>query len=132
MKLFSVSKDGGPESTVTAYWLIEWKRFFSIAILRFDNGSREAFHSHAFHCISWLLWGQLGETLVDSPSWTKWYYPSLRPIITLRSTFHRVRSVGKSWVLTFRGPWAKTWDEYLPDQDRHAVLTHGRRELAGY
>jgi hypothetical protein len=130
MKILSRTKDGGPDSTVTAYWLIEWKRFFSVGILCFEHGSREAFHSHAFNCISWLLWGQLGETFVDAPDGTWFYYPSFKPIITKRSTFHRVTSFGTSWVLTFRGPWVDQWSEYLPKEERHVVLTHGRQEVA--
>jgi hypothetical protein len=113
---------------VTAYWLIEWKSLFSVALLCFENGSRDAFHSHAFHSISWLLWGCLGEAYVGTPNSVWFYYPSFTPIITKRSTFHKVTSIGRSWVLTFRGPWAKTWDEYRPNEKRHVVLTHGRQE----
>ena len=61
MKFLFKAKDGGPESKVTGYWLIESKRWFSIALLRFDEGSREAFHTHAFNAISWVLWGELLE-----------------------------------------------------------------------
>ena len=130
MKLLEVSKDGGPESTVTAYWLIELKGWFSVAILCFANGSRDAFHSHAFNSISWLLWGQLCETMVDTPDSGWWYYPSPIPIITRKTTFHKVWSKGRSWVLTFRGPWTDTWREYRPGSEKQdVVLTHGRKEV---
>ena len=42
------SHDGGKDSGVTGYWLIEWKRGFSIVLLRFSKGSREAYHSHGY------------------------------------------------------------------------------------
>jgi hypothetical protein len=129
MKLFCRSKDGGPASTVTAYWLIEWKRCFSVAVLCFDHGSREAFHSHAFNSVSWLLWGQLGESYKESPESTHFYYPSMTPIITKRSTYHRVASVGRSWAITFRGPWSDYWAEYLPKDNKSVTLTHGRVEV---
>lgn len=125
MRFLSVTKDGGPESTVWAYWLIEIKGWFSVALLRFESGSRDAFHSHAFNAVSWLLWGQLGEVLEESPDSTWFYYPSLRPIITKRETFHKVHSVGRSLVLTFRGPWDEYWEERVGDNYR--VLTHGRK-----
>lgn len=135
MKLLHVGKDGGPESNVTGYWLIEWKRFFSIALLRFDHGSREAFHSHAFNCISWLLKGELCEEFILRNSTKahvatlhRAYIPSYRPIITKRETFHRVFSIGTSWVLTFRGPWAKTWQEYDPVTRDFIVLGPGREK----
>lgn len=65
MKILKYGKDGGPESTVWGYWLIEWKPVFSVALLCFENGSREAYHSHAFDSVSWLLKGQLVEHNLD-------------------------------------------------------------------
>ena len=49
MKLFKYMKDGGPESTVWGYFLIEIKSLFTIVLLHFKNGSREAYHNHAFN-----------------------------------------------------------------------------------
>ena len=67
MKLFKKMKDGGPHSTVTGYWLIEWKAVFSIVLLKFEGKSRETFHTHAFNCISWLIsgWDKLQLRLVQ-------------------------------------------------------------------
>jgi len=105
MKLFKIMKDGGPESTVTGYWLIEWKNVFSIALLKFEGKSREMFHSHAFNCFSWVLYGRLTETFLGG-RWV-WHKPSLKPFITRREDFHKVDSNGTTFLLTFRGPWAK-------------------------
>lgn len=131
MKLLHVGKDGGPESNVTGYWLIEWKRLFSIALLRFSNGTRDSFHSHAFNSVSWLLSGELEEQTLredDAPHYdVQFHNPSLLPIITRRSHFHRVKSWGTSWVLTFRGPWAKEWKEFDPGASVESVLANGRR-----
>ena len=65
MKLFSYGKDGGEESTVWGYWLCEFKSLFSVALLCFEDGSREAYHDHAFNSISWVLSGKLTESIVD-------------------------------------------------------------------
>lgn len=129
MKFLRKAKDGGPYSTVTGYWLFEIKSLFSIALLRFDNGSRESYHSHAFNSWSWVLRGCLREEHLSdlAPSAVDHHYPGLRPILTRRSTFHRVFSIGQTWVLTFRGPWAKTWREYNPSTDESTVLGHGRK-----
>lgn len=131
MKLFWKGKDGGAESSVTGYWLIEWKDWFSIALLKFEGLSREAFHTHAFNSISWLLSGKLREYVETGKDFGVYYdyLPSLVPIITKRETFHKVNSDGTSWVLTFRGPWAESWQEYLPSEDRYRTLTHGRIEI---
>ncbi len=129
MKLFYYGKDGGPESTVKGFWLIEIKSLFSIALLRFGHGGRNSYHSHAFNCISWLIKGNLLEHLIYGWGNRKLYKPSLKPIITKRSTFHRVYSSGTSWVLTFRGPWSKTWEEYNPELKKYTTLSHGRHPV---
>lgn len=127
MKLFKKMKDGGPESTSTGFWLIEAKSLFSIVLLRFDGDSREAFHSHAFNCISWLLKGRLIETMVDGRVFE--YIPSWNPFMTTRKDFHRVDSDQTSWALSFRGPWVDKWNERLPGNDQNITLTHGRKIL---
>jgi hypothetical protein len=128
MRLFHIGKDGGPESTVTGYWLAELKSLFSIALLRFDNGSRDSFHSHAFNSVSWVLSGRLREEHLHGE--VEDHRPGIRPVVTKRSTFHRVFSDGTTWVLTFRGPWKKTWEEYHPTKKKFSTLKDGRIILA--
>lgn len=137
MKLFYKGKDGGPESKVTGYWLIEAKGLFSIALLKLEDGSREAYHSHAFNAVSWLLKGKLQEDVKVSGrcrasgeywdgDYTTTYTPSFKPIYTSRDNMHKVSSVGTSWALTFRGPWAKQWKEYIPATGEEYTLESGR------
>lgn len=141
MKLFKYGKDGGPDSVVSGYWLIEIKSLFSIALLCFENGSRDAFHNHAFNSISWVLSGKLEEIHLHTKI-LKWagmgssnislhhvdiHKPSFWPVITKRDTFHRVSSVGRTWVLTFRGPWKKQWNEFNPATDVYTTLENGRK-----
>lgn len=127
MKFLSSGKDGGPRSTVTGYWLIELKRLLSVVLLRFGDGSRDEYHSHAFHSLSWVLRGRMVEHHLDgtivhhSASW--W------PVVTRRETFHRVVSEGTTWVLSFRGPWARTWREFDPKSESFVTLADGRREV---
>jgi hypothetical protein len=123
-KFFKRMKDGGPDSRVVGYWLFEIKSLFSIVLLNFWDGSREAYHSHAFNALSWVLKGKLHEQTLEGP--VNIYKPSLRPIVTAREVFHKVTSVGSTWVLSFRGPWANTWKEFLPEQHQFITLTHGR------
>lgn len=128
MKMLSIGKDGGPESTVWGYWLFEFKPLASIVLLCFENGSREAYHSHAFNAVSWLLRGKLVEYILNARGDAVTYEPRARPIYTPRSRFHRVVSEGRSWVLSIRGPWAKNWYEYLPG-GKYVKLADGRREV---
>lgn len=117
-----IRKDGGPESSVTGYWLCEFKNWFSIVLLKFDGKSREAYHTHAFNSVNWLLWGELSEEFIDGKGRT--LKPSIWPIIVRRSDYHKVNSDGVSWVLSFRGPWSRTWKETRADGEH--VLGHGR------
>lgn len=128
MKFLKHMKDGGPESKVNGYWLVEIKSLFSIVLLHFSNGSREAFHSHAFNAYSWVLHGRLHEDPLHS--WANYYKPSFKVIFTPRSMFHKVTSIGDTWVLSIRGPWSDTWQEFLPDKDKFQTLTHGRKVVA--
>jgi hypothetical protein len=123
--LFETGRDGGPKSKVMGFWLVRIKSLFSVAFLRFDEGSREAFHSHAFNSISWVVRGGLREVMQDgSPD--NVYVPSWKPVVTRRETFHKVYGLGKAnWVLTFRGPWVDKWYEITED-GRQITLTHNR------
>lgn len=127
MKIFYYGKDGGQYSTVWGFWLVELKKLFSIVLLKFEPGSREAYHSHAFNCISWILRGKLIENHFNGK--VEIHTRSIIPIITKRDTFHKVVSEGITWAISFRGPWAPIWKEYLIEEDRVVKLTEGRKEL---
>ena len=128
MKILKWSKDGGPESPVDAFFIVEIKSLFSVALLRFNKGGREAFHTHAFNAWTWFLWGDLVEEELlwsfEEP-WPRRYFRSIFPKVTPRTKNHRVVANETSWCFTIRGPWSDTWTE---DTETHyTVLTHGRR-----
>jgi hypothetical protein len=126
-RFFYKKFDGGKESGVTGYFLIEWKRFFSIGILHFKQGSRENYHSHAFNALTWFLKGTVTEEKYTGEK--KDFGPSIWPKSTPRTNIHRVVSHSDTWALTFRGPWEDVWYEYRPKDGKLIYLTHGRTEL---
>lgn len=128
MKFLRKAKDGGPKSTVTGYWLAEIKSLFSIVLLKFEDGSRDEYHSHAFNSVNWILKGRVTEQVISPTMETKHLSASARPVLTPRERTHRVVSEGTTWVLSFRGPWAKTWQEYNPRTWKWTTLGHGRVE----
>lgn len=135
MKFMKWEKDGGPDSTVHGFFFIEIKPLFSIVLLRFNGKSRNVFHTHAFNCFSWLLWGMLIENFLpkrasDRPSYN-FYFPNIFPFFTYREPFHKVDSNGLSWVLSFRGPWKNFWHETFITKNGFVTrrLTHGRKEV---
>lgn len=125
MLFCKLSKDGGEESRVWGLYLIEIKNLFSVVLLKFKDGSREAYHNHAFDAVSWVMKGELQENLIEGQ--VNRYRPSFKPIYTGRDTFHKVVSVGNTYALTFRGPWNKSWKEFLPLANRFQTLSWGRK-----
>jgi len=122
MRLFDKAKDGGPESPVDGYFIIELKSVFSIVLLKFNKGRREAYHTHAFNAFTWFLSGDLVEEKYDGTLYR--YKCSLLPKYTPKENNHRVLALEDSWCLSFRGPWSNTWTEHYDDQI--TTLTHGR------
>ena len=130
MRLFYKGKDGGPDSPVTGYWLIEVKSLFSIVLLRFEQGYREQYHTHAFNALTWLIKGFMVEQRIreEHREWNE-YKRSLIPKLTKRENLHRVVAAKTSWCLSIRGPWVKTWQEYDEKTGKFTTLTHGRKEV---
>lgn len=125
------SKDGGKDSNVIGYWLVEIKYLFSIVILCFNKGSRDAFHNHAFNAVSWIIKGKLEEHIKEEYTVRVEYMTSsLLPYFTPKERMHKVYGISdKTWVISFRGPWGNTWKEYLPNINKFITLTHGRKIL---
>jgi hypothetical protein len=126
MKFFNKSKDGGPNSTVDAYFLCEIKGLFSVALLKFNEGRREQYHTHAFHALTWFLKGDLVEEQISDRLEYKPYTKSLIPKLTTKYNLHRVKANKDSWCLTIRGPWQKEWKEFDAFTGVTTTLTHGR------
>lgn len=127
-RLFYVKPDGGQDSGVTGYFLIEWKWLFSIAILKFEEGSREAYHSHAFNAYTWWICGKADEVR-QYPGETVYreYERAWKPKYTPRDNVHKVLAYTRCWCFTIRGPWEDTWYEYKNGEK--ITLTHGRVEV---
>lgn len=131
MKLFSKAADGGEGSGVTGFFLVEIKPLFSIVLLRFNKGTREAFHEHAFN--AWTLWlkGSVWEWKRSPPPgrriWRQ-HFSAGRLKYTPRSCLHKIDAVETTWALSVRGPWVDRWRELRGD--KFITLTHGRKEIA--
>lgn len=128
MKFLWNVKDGGPESKVWC-WGLESKRFGSVLLMLFKEGSREAYHTHAFNAISWILSGALVEQHIDDNFDLR--LASFWPVRTRRQTYHKVTGLrDRTWVLSFRGPWVARWSEYVSATRQSLLLTHGRVVIA--
>lgn len=122
MRFFSKAADGGPDSGVTGYFIIEIKSLFSIVVLKFDKGTRDAYHNHAFNAVTlWLS----GEILEHHKSGKTEYFTGGMFKYTPRKTFHKIEALDTAWALTIRGPWKSTWNEFR--KTKLVTLTHGRK-----
>lgn len=128
MKFFKKLKDGGPESPVVGYFIVEIKSLFSIVLLHF-GGTREAFHSHAFSAVTLWLKGVVEERTLTGMREDAylWYAGDLK--YTPRGLMHKIVPLRDAWALSIRGPWADTWKEYLPALKKFVTLTHGRKVI---
>lgn len=129
--MFEKRKDGGKDSHVWGYFF-ELKKWFTVALLCFEPGTREAHHSHAFNCFSIILGpGYLEETLFPNTRHINGctrYHRRGKFLLTRRDDFHKVYSHGRTWVLTLRGPWSDRWKEWT-DEEGVVYLTHGREKV---
>lgn len=125
MKFFTKMKDGGPDSPVEGYFLFEIKGLCSVALLKFNKGTREAYHTHAFNALTWFIKGNMREEKFRH-SLCSVYTRSLLPKVTMRDNNHRVVAEEDSWCFTLRGPWSKYWTETNPRTGATTKLTHGR------
>lgn len=114
--------DGGKDSGVYSYNLIEWKGGFSIALLKFNPNLREAFHSHAFNAFTFWLKGEVLEEFPDKKP-IKWNPLSWK--YTPRENMHKITVIKPAWALTIRGKWVDCWFELRSGEK--VTLTHGRK-----
>lgn len=131
MRFFQKVKDGGPDSPVDAYVLVEIKSLFSIMLLHFPKGrTREAYHSHAFSAITFWIKGKVAEHLLGDETPILHTAPSFKR--TPSWLMHKIQPISDAWAITFRGPWGKYWQEYHennPRGSKFVTLTHGRKEV---
>lgn len=125
-RIFYIKPDGGKDSGVTGYFLIEWKVLFSVAILHFNKGGREAYHNHAFNAVSFFIKGNATESKYNEQRVNNFKF-SLKPKYTPRDNFHRYEAHTDTYCLTFRGPWLDYW--YEIKQNKKIIMTHGRKIL---
>jgi quercetin dioxygenase-like cupin family protein len=124
MRFLEKSHDGGKDSGVTGYFLIEIKSLFSIVLIRFRPGSREAYHNHAFNALTIWLNGKVKEYYLDGTV-GNWHAGQFK--WTPRTCFHKIDAQGTAWAISFRGPWKKYWNESRKGDI--VTLTHGRIEV---
>lgn len=122
MRFLSVAPDGGKDSGVTGFYIVEIKPLFSLVLLHFRKGTNETLHSHAFNALTLWLKGTVKEHLLDGSS-HMWFAGQVK--YTSRDCFHNVEAMRDTWAISLRGPWAKTWRIFR--NGKFATLAWGRK-----
>lgn len=131
MRFMQFRKDGGPNSTVDGFFVIEIKRLFSIVVLRFGQGSRDDYHSHAFNALTWWLTrGVIEYTLKDGKVTSKAWGPSLFPKVTPKSQVHKLFALKTAWAVSVRGPWSDYWVDVNVEKNTITTYTWGRKVVS--
>jgi hypothetical protein len=126
VRLLNKAPDGGKNSGVTGFFLVEMKSLFSIVLLRFNKGSREAFHEHAFNAVTiWLKGRVIEHELHNTVRSFPREFKGGQIKFTRRNCFHKIEALEPTWALSFRGPWVDRWREKRGD--KLVTLTHGRK-----
>lgn len=107
------------------FFLIEIKPLFSIILTRLGSNGSTLLHSHPFDAVTFILKGVIQECGPEEQC-DEYYAPAFKR--TGRQMHEISTSKDGAWLLTFRGPWASTWQEQQPD-GTIKTLTHGRREV---
>lgn len=95
--------------------------------MKFNKGTREAYHKHVFDALTWWLWGSVIEHVfnennednnkVEKINWCPWILPKYTPCDNL----HKIEALETSYAISFRGPWKDTWYELkqIKDTDQY-------------
>lgn len=117
------------EQTVSQFVIFECKYLFSIIIFYFheSNASQDRFHTHAFNALSFKLFGEYTEFILEDER-TGDYSTRRRTAKVVyfpRGSYHKIGESNGCATILFSGPWKKHWKEYINGKVKH--YTWGRR-----
>ena len=105
------------EQKVTQFVVFECKWLGSIIFFYFHKSdhSQDRFHTHAFNALSFKLFGEYDEHILDNEKTGEFhierrtqffkYFPS--------DSYHRIAKSNGCCTILLSGPWKKRWKEYI-------------------
>ncbi len=117
--LFRYNKFEFGNQTVSQFVIFEYKYLCSFIFFYFHKSvqSQDRFHTHAFNAISFKLFGQYTEYVLNDE--TKQVSERRRKSFFQffpRESFHKIGKSNGCLTFLISGPWKKTWKEYKDDQ----------------
>lgn len=115
---------------VSQFVIFEFKWLFSIIIFYFHkcDDSQDRFHTHAFNALSFKLFGEYDEHILDDESNGSYHTERRTQVVKYfpRDSYHRIANSNGCCTLLLSGPWKKHWKEYVDGNVIH--YTWGRKK----
>lgn len=105
------------QQEVSQFVIFECKWLFSIIIFYFHkcDESQDRFHTHAFNALSFKLFGEYDEHILDNELTGDYHIERRKSIIKYfpRDSYHRIANIDGCCTLLLSGRWKKYWKEYI-------------------
>ena len=102
---------------VSQFVFFECKYFLSLIFFYFhkSDDSQDRFHTHAFNAISFKLFGEYTEYILDSEETGDYHVKRRENIIQYfpRDSYHKIGNSNGCGTILISGPWKKEWKEYI-------------------
>lgn len=119
------------EQEVSQFILFECKYLFSIIFFYFhkSEGTQDRFHTHAFNGLTFRIFGDYDEELLDKRFNISSHARSRNRILYIpRDSYHRITRSKGCLTMLLAGRWKKTWKEYFPNTAREVEYTWNRQK----
>jgi len=105
------------EQKVTQFVVFECKWLGSIIFFYFHktNHPQDRFHTHAFNAVSFKLFGEYDEHILDNEMTGEYHVERRTQVIKYfpRNSYHRIANSNGCLTILFSGRWKKHWKEYI-------------------
>lgn len=105
------------EQKVTQFVVFECKWLGSIIFFYFHktNHPQDRFHTHAFNAVSFKLFGEYDEHILDNEMTGEYHVERRTQVIKYfpRDSYHRIANSNGCLTILFSGRWKKYWKEYI-------------------
>jgi len=105
------------EQKVTQFVVFECKWLGSIIFFYFHKSdhSQDRFHTHAFNALSFKLFGEYDEHILDNEKTGEFHIERRTQFFKYfpRDSYHRIAKSNGCCTILLSGPWKKRWKEYI-------------------
>jgi len=105
------------DQIVSQFVIFECKFLFSLIIFYFhkSGSSQDRFHTHAFNVISFKIFGEYSEYILDDEKTGRYHIERRSQFFKYfpRDSYHKIGNSNGCATLLISGPWKRFWKEYI-------------------